>query len=100
MLVLAAARDISIIILAVSSIAVLILLCVLIVQIVRLIRMLREEILPILEATQETLGTVRGTATFMGDHIVRPVVKASSYASGVRSALRALFKGPPANRPN
>jgi hypothetical protein len=91
---LAAARDISIIILAVSSIVVVILLCVLIVQVVRLIRMLRQEVLPILEATQETLGTVRGTATFMGDHLVQPVVKASSYATGMKSALRVLLKGP------
>lgn len=95
--VLAAARDISIIVLAVSSIAVLVLMCVLIIQIVRLMRMLREEILPMLEATQETLGAVRGTATFMGDHMVQPVVKVSSYARGVRSAVRVLFGGQPIN---
>ena len=97
MLGLAAARDIAIIILALSSIAVLVLLCVLIFQLVRLITMLRTEVMPILEATQETVGTVRGTAMFMGDHVVRPVVKASSYVSGVRSALRVLFTGAAAN---
>jgi hypothetical protein len=90
---LAAARDIAIIILALASIAVMVLLAVLIFQTIRLTRMLREEILPMLQAMQETLGTVRGTATFMGDHVVQPVVKASSYAHGVRSALRALFSG-------
>ena len=75
---LLAARDISIIILAVSSIIVMASCCrVLIVQTVRLSRMLRDEILPMLQATQETLGTMRGTATFMGDHVVQPVVKAS-----------------------
>jgi hypothetical protein len=100
MVALVAARDISIIILALSSIAVLILLCVLIFQTIRLARMLREEILPMLQATQETLGTVRGTATFMGDHVVQPVVKASSYAHGVRSALRVLFSGQPTQRRN
>jgi hypothetical protein len=97
---LVAARDISIIILALSSIAVMVLLAVLIFQIIRLTKMLREEILPMLQATQETLGTVRGTATFMGDHVVQPVVKASSYAYGVKSALRALFSGQPADRRN
>jgi hypothetical protein len=100
MLALVAARDISIIILALSSIAVMVLLAVLIFQTIRLTKMLREEILPMLQATQETLGTVRGTATFMGDHVVQPVVKASSYAHGVRSALRALFSGQPADRRN
>ncbi len=97
---LMAARDISIIILALASIAVMVLLAVLIFQTIRLTKMLREEILPMLQATQETLGTVRGTATFMGDHVVQPVVKASSYAHGVRSALRALFSGQPADRRN
>lgn len=93
MLALAVARDISIIFLAVSSIIVLVLLCVLILQIVRLTRMLRDEVLPMLEATQETLGTVRGTATFMSDHVVQPVVNASSYAHGVRAAVSLLFRG-------
>lgn len=97
---LVAARDISIIILALASLAVMVLLAVLIFQTIRLTKMLREEILPMLQATQETLGTVRGTATFMGDHMVQPVVKASSYAHGVRSALRALFSGQPADRRN
>lgn len=97
---LVAARDISIIILALASLAVMVLLAVLIFQTIRLTKMLREEILPMLQATQETLGTVRGTATFMGDHVVQPVVKASSYAHGVRSALRALFSGQPADRRN
>lgn len=100
MLALVAARDISIIILALASIAVMVLLAVLIFQIIRLTKMLREELLPMLQATQETLGTVRGTATFMGDHVVQPVVKASSYAHGVKSALRALFSGQPADRRN
>jgi hypothetical protein len=92
---LIAARDISIIILAVSSIIVMALLSVLIIQTVRLSRMLRDEVLPMLQATQETLGTMRGTATFMGDHMVQPVVKASSYAYGMRSALRTLLSGQP-----
>ena len=94
-LALIAARDISIIILAVSSIIVMALLSVLIVQTVRLSRMLRDEVLPMLQATQETLGTMRGTATFMGDHMVQPVVKASSYAYGMRSALRTLLGSQP-----
>ncbi len=98
MSVLTAIRDVSIIILAVSSIAVMVLLAVLIFQVIRLIRMLRNEVLPMLEATQETLGTVRGTVTFMGDHVVQPVVKVSSYAYGVKSALKALFDGKPADK--
>jgi hypothetical protein len=85
------ARDIAIIILAVESIVIGALLAVLVIQVIRLIRMLREEVLPILNSTQETVSTVRGTATFMSDHLVQPVVKISSYAAGARRAVSTLF---------
>ncbi len=85
------ARDIAIIILAIESIVIGVLLAVLVIQVIRLIRMLREEVMPILGSTQETVGTVRGTATFMSDHLIQPVVRVSSYASGARQAVKTLF---------
>jgi hypothetical protein len=85
------ARDLSIIILALESIVVLVLLSILVVQVMRLVRLLREEVMPILKSTQDTVSTVRGTADFMGDHLVQPVVKASSYAAGARQAINVLF---------
>ena len=84
-------RDLSIIILALESLVVGVLLGVLIVQVTRLIRMLRDEVMPILYSTQETLGTVRGTTTFVSDRVVQPVVKLSSYSAGVRQAVHVLF---------
>ena len=88
---LATARDLSIIFLALVSIVIGVLLSVLIVQVVRLTRVLNGEILPILRSTQETVGTVRGTATFVSDHVVQPMVKVSSYSAGARRAVSALF---------
>ncbi|MGQ9490832.1 MAG: hypothetical protein ACUVR4_09410 [Anaerolineae bacterium] len=85
------ARDIAIIVLAIESIVIGILLAVLVVQVIRLVRLLREEVLPILNSTQETVSTVRGTATFMSDHLVQPIVKVSSYAAGARQAVNVLF---------
>jgi hypothetical protein len=85
------ARDVAIIILALESIVIGILLAVLVIQVIRLVKLLREEVLPILNSTQETVGTVRGTATFMTDHLVQPVVKVSSYAAGARQAVSTLF---------
>ncbi len=85
------ARDIAIIVLAVESIIIGILLAVLVIQVIRLVRLLREEVLPILNSTQETVSTVRGTATFMSDHLVQPVVKISSYAAGARQAVNVLL---------
>ena len=87
---IATVRDISIIVLALETIVIGVLLAVLLIQVVRLIRMLREEVVPILRSTQETLGTVRGTATFVSDKVIQPVVKVSSVTAGVRQAVRTL----------
>jgi hypothetical protein len=85
------ARDIAIIIVALESIVIGILMAILVIQVIRLIRLLREEILPVINSTQETVGTVRGTATFMSEHVVQPVVTISSYAAGVRTGLRTFL---------
>ena len=90
---MATARDIAIILLALESIIIGITLIVLVIQVIRLVKLLRGEVIPILRSTQETVGTVRGTATFMSDHLVQPVVKVSSYAAGARQAVNTLFGG-------
>ena len=84
------ARDVAIIILAVESIVIGALLAVLVIQVIRLIKMIRQEVIPILNSTQETVGTVKGTATFVSDHVVQPVVKISSFSAGVRQAFQTL----------
>jgi|YNPNPStandDraft_1061719.scaffolds.fasta_scaffold20928_2 hypothetical protein len=85
-------RDVAIIVLAIESILIGVLLAVLVIQVIRLVRLLRQEVLPILNSTQETVSTVRGTATFVSDHLVQPVVKVASYSAGVRQALNALLR--------
>ena len=85
------ARDIAIVFLAVESIVIGILLAVLVIQVIRLVKLLREEVVPILHATQETASTVRGTATFVSDRVIQPVVRVSSYTAGVRQAVNVLF---------
>jgi hypothetical protein len=54
-------------------------------------------VLPILYSTQETVSTLRGTATFVGDRVVQPVVKISSFSAGLRGAVASVFRGPAAN---
>jgi hypothetical protein len=88
---MATARDLSIIIVAFETIVVNILLAILIIQVTRLVRMLRDEVLPILNSTQEAVGAVRGTATFMSDHVVQPVVKVASFSAGARRAISTAF---------
>jgi hypothetical protein len=88
---MATVRDIAIVFLALESIIIGIILIVLVLQVIRLVKLLRDEILPIVKSTQETVGTVRGTANFMSDHLVQPVVKVSSYAAGARQAVNTLL---------
>jgi hypothetical protein len=95
-----ALRDIMIIVLALESCVFGIVLMLLLLMTIRLVNMLEFEIKPILEKTNETLGTVRGTTTFVSDHVVQPVTKASSYVAGLRSGIRTLFGDPRRNMPD
>jgi hypothetical protein len=95
-----ALRDIMIIVLALESCVFGIVLMLLLLMMIRLVNMLEFEIKPILEKTNETLGTVRGTTTFVSDHVVQPVTKASSYVAGLRSGIRTLFGDPRRNMPD
>jgi hypothetical protein len=88
--VMAQVRDVAIIVLAVESIVVGVLIAILTMQVYQLVKLVREELAPILKATQETIGTVKGTATFLSDNVVSPVVTVAGYVSGVRRAAKAL----------
>jgi hypothetical protein len=85
------ARDIAIIIVAIESIIIGFLMTILVVQVIRLVNLLRHEVLPIINSTQQTVGTVRGTADFVSDHLVQPVVAVASFSAGARRAWRTLF---------
>ncbi len=83
-------RDLLIILIALEVLAVGALLGVFTWQVYRLVRTLQEEILPILRSSQEAANTVKGTAAFVGDHVVRPIAKASGYLAGLREAAAVL----------
>jgi len=85
-------RDIFIILMAVQSLAIGILLIVLIVQIINLTQLLRDEVLPILNSTNETVDTVKQTTTFVSDVVVSPLIKAVSTVSAVQGGLKAVFR--------
>jgi hypothetical protein len=85
-------RDMFIILMAVESLAIGILLIVLIVQIINLTQLLREEVLPILNSTNETVDTVKQTTSFVSDVVVSPLVGAVSTISAVQGGLKAIFR--------
>jgi hypothetical protein len=90
-------RDIFIIALGLMSCLTGIVLILLLIAVIRLVNMLEFELKPILLKTNETLGTIRGTTTFMSDNVIRPVTKASSYLAGVRRGVSVLFGDPRRN---
>lgn len=87
----AAVRDIAIIVLAVESIIIGIVLVLLLWQVRSLTRLLQEEIKPILDSAQDTVGTIRGTTRLVSDTIVSPAVKIGGFASGLRRTLEVLL---------
>lgn len=90
-------RDIFIIALGLMSCLSGIVLILLLVSIIRLINMLEFELKPILLKTNDTLGTIRGTTTFMSENMIKPVTTASSYMAGLRRGLLTLFGNPRRN---
>lgn len=84
-------RDLLIIFLALTSIVVWVLLGILIWQIWRLTKMMQSELKPMIADTKETIATVRGTANFMSENVVSPVVQASSRMAGYRRTAMALL---------
>lgn len=83
-------RDIFIIIMALEFILIVFALAVLILQIARLINLLQNEIKPILQNTQETVSSARGTVDFVSSSVTRPIIRASSFLAGTGVLLRDL----------
>lgn len=77
-------RDIFIILMAFESLVIGAALVVLIIQVASLINLLQNEVRPILQATSETVNTLRGTTQFLSENLVEPVVKLNSYLAGLR----------------
>ncbi len=83
-------RDVFIIVVALESLVIGIALIVLIVQLASLINLLQNEVRPILHATSETVNTLRGTAEFLGENVVEPVIKLNGYLAGLKRMLELM----------
>ena len=83
-------RDIFLIFMALESLLIGVALIVLVVQIASLINLLQNEVRPILKATNETVNNLRGTAEFLGENVVEPVIKLNSYLAGLQRVLELM----------
>jgi hypothetical protein len=84
-------RDIVIIFMAVEFLLIGLTLILLIVQIARLTALLQNEIKPILDSTNDTVNTLRGTTRFLSNNLVQPVMKANSTVAAIRQVLDLLY---------
>jgi hypothetical protein len=84
-------RDVFIIFMAFETLLIGFVLVILIVQLARLINLLQNEIKPILDSTNETVSTMRGTVTFISDNLAEPVVKVNEYFAAF-SEFRKFFR--------
>ena len=85
-------RDIFIIFLAFESLLIGAALVILILQVANLMNLVENEIRPILESTQETVNTLRGTTQFLSENMVNPVIKLNSYLAGIRRIFELFGK--------
>jgi uncharacterized membrane protein len=83
-------RDVFIIFMALESMVIGLVLIILVVQIARLTNLLQNEIKPILDSTNETVSTLRGTTRFLSDNLTEPVIRLNEYIAGLSSFLKLI----------
>jgi len=83
-------RDIFIILVALESLIIGTALIVLIIQLASLINLLQNEVRPILKASSEAVNTIRGTADFLGENVVEPVIELKGYLAGLNRMLELM----------
>jgi hypothetical protein len=83
-------RDVFIIIMALESLLVGVVLVILMIQMARLTNLLQNEIKPIMESTNETISTFRGTTQFLSDNLTEPIMKINEYSAGLQKLVELL----------
>ena len=86
-------RDVFIIFMALESIVIGAALVILIVQLATLINLLQNELKPIIQSTNETANTLRGTIAFLSDNITEPVIKLNTYLAGLKQFFDLMRPG-------
>jgi len=83
-------RDVFVVVMALMTLLIGLAVVVLMVQVASLVNLVQNEIRPILKATNETVNTLRGTAEFLGENVVEPVIKLNGYLAGLQRVLELM----------
>jgi hypothetical protein len=73
-------------------IALIVITAYLVIKVNDLVQLLDREIRPVLTRMQKTLATVSGTATFLSDQAIQPVISTASTVAAVQTIVRSLFR--------
>jgi nitrate reductase gamma subunit len=82
--------DVFIVFMALQSLLIGLVLIILIIQLARLINLLQHEIKPIVESTNETVSTLRGTTQFISDNVSEPVIRINEYMAGFSEFIKII----------
>jgi hypothetical protein len=85
-----AIKNVFIIFLAVEMLVVGIAVVVLTVQVATLINLLQNEVRPMLESTNETINTLRGTTEFLGENLIEPIIQLNEYLASLKRMLELM----------
>jgi uncharacterized membrane protein YjgN (DUF898 family) len=77
-------RDVFIIFMALESIVLGVVMIILIIQLATLINLLQNEIKPIIQSTNETVNTLKGTAVFLSENLTEPVIRLNAFLAGFK----------------
>jgi hypothetical protein len=86
-------RDIVIILLAVESLIIGGVTLFLLYQMIMLLTLVREELIPLIQSTQDTVNSARGTTVYVSRKFVVPTTKAASTVARLQAMTRVLFRG-------
>lgn len=86
-------RDVFIIIMALESLLIGAVLVILMLQLAQLTNLIQHEIKPILDSTNETISTLRGTTEFLSDNLAEPVIKINEYVAALQRLLGIIGIG-------
>jgi len=94
-ILLADIRDVALVVLAVESIVIGLALVLTLLELRSLTRLLRDEIAPMLDTAKETVTIVRGTTDFVGESVVRPMIKVASMGSAAKRVAQIVLGNKP-----
>lgn len=83
-------RDVFIIVVGLETLVIGVAMVVLLIQLASLINLLQNEVRPILQATNDTINTLRGTAEFLGESVVEPVIKLNGYLASIQRVIELM----------